>query len=152
MAGVPMLPPTSVGSPPAARISPASAVVVVLPLEPVMATIGPGKKSGGEFDFADDRLAVRRAWTSCGRIEGNARADDDQVLFLKGALAVAAGFDGDAVFEEQQNLVAQLASGLESETVTRAPCALRKSAEATPDLPRPTTRTLLSLRSMWAIS
>ena len=38
MAGVPMLPPTRVFLPPAAMISPASVVVVVLPLEPVMAT------------------------------------------------------------------------------------------------------------------
>jgi len=38
-----MLPPTSAGNPVAVMISPVSAVVVVLPFDPVMATIGPGK-------------------------------------------------------------------------------------------------------------
>ncbi len=38
-----MFPPTRVGSPPAARISPVKVVVVVLPFDPVMATIGPRK-------------------------------------------------------------------------------------------------------------
>src|SRR5882762_1162208 len=36
---------------------------------------------------------------------------------------------------------------LVSETVTRAPWSFRKRAEATPDLPRPTTSTCLSLTS-----
>src|SRR4051812_18166791 len=37
------------------------------------------------------------------------------------------------------------ACGFESETVTRAPRASKNSAAAAPDLPRPTTRILLSL-------
>src|SRR4029077_16057887 len=40
------------------------------------------------------------------------------------------------------------ASGLLSDTVTRAPRDFKKSAEATPDLPRPTTSTRLLLRSI----
>ena len=43
MAGVPMLPPTSAGNPAAVIISPVSVVVVVLPFDPVIATIGPGR-------------------------------------------------------------------------------------------------------------
>src|SRR6266566_7765586 len=43
IAGGPILPPTIVGYPPAPIISPASVVVVVLPLDPVIATMVPGK-------------------------------------------------------------------------------------------------------------
>ena len=43
IAGVPILPPTNAGSPAAVMISPARVVVVVLPFDPVMATIGPGR-------------------------------------------------------------------------------------------------------------
>src|ERR1700722_14115863 len=41
---------------------------------------------------------------------------------------------------------------LGSDTVTRAPCAFKNSADATPDLPRPTTSTRLSLSSIKVIS
>ena len=41
--------------------------------------------------------------------------------------------------------------GFASETVTRAPLACRKSADATPDLPRPTTSTRLLARSIKAL-
>ncbi len=97
-----MLPPTSVGNPPAATISPASAVVVVLPFEPVMATMLPGKKLRRQLDFADHGFAARARLHQRRRIHRNARADHDQILFLEGALAVAAGFDRNAVIEQQR--------------------------------------------------
>ena len=47
--GTPMLPPTSVGSPAAVRISPSSVVTVVLPLEPVTARILPLRKRPASY-------------------------------------------------------------------------------------------------------
>jgi hypothetical protein len=41
-------------------------------------------------------------------VEGNPRADHDQVLIAKSALAVLSGFDADAVIEQHRNLIAQL--------------------------------------------
>ena len=109
---------------------------------------GAGQKLGGQFKFADDRFADDARLHQLRRIEGHARANHDQILIAEGAVAVAAGFDRDAVLEEQENPLRSSASGFESETVTRAPRDFRKRAEATPDLPRPTTRTRLSLRSI----
>ena len=45
MRGLPMFPPTQVVNPAARHISPASAVVVVFPAEPVIPTTGAGQRS-----------------------------------------------------------------------------------------------------------
>ena len=73
-----------------------------------MATIGPGQELRGEFDFADDGFAERAGLHQRRRVHGNAGADDDQVLSAEGALAMAAGFDGDAMIEQNWDLFAQL--------------------------------------------
>ena len=111
MAGVPMLPPTRTGSLAAARISPASEVVVVLPLAPVMAAMA-GAETGCQLDFADYFFAEIARLDQLRGIEGDAGADYDQVLAAKGAVAVAAGLDGDSVLEEEQNFFAKLGFGL----------------------------------------
>jgi hypothetical protein len=45
-------------------------------------------------------------------IGGNAGTDDDQVLSAKGPVAVAAGFDGDAVVKQYRDFLRQLVSRL----------------------------------------
>jgi hypothetical protein len=54
---------------------------------------------GGEFDLADHRFSGSARLHQRGRVHGNTGADYDQVLSAEGALAVAAGFDRDAVIE-----------------------------------------------------
>jgi hypothetical protein len=105
--GTPMLPPTSVGRPAASRISPSSVVVVVLPLEPVMASILALEEARGQFQLADDRQAEALHLRQLGRVQRHAGADDDQVLAAEGEQAVAAGLDHDALFEQRGNLLGQ---------------------------------------------
>ncbi len=105
--GTPMLPPTSVGKPAAFRISPTSAVVVVLPLEPVMASDLALEEARGQFQFADDRQAEVLHLHQFGRVERHAGADHDQVLAAEGEQAVAAGLHHDALFEQGGNLLGQ---------------------------------------------
>jgi len=152
IAGVPMLPPTSVGNPAAVMISPVSEVVVVLPFEPVMATMGPGRNCAASSISPITVSPRARACTS-ERVHGNAWADHDQILAAKSAVAVASGLDGNAVIEQHRNLVAQFVAALS--VGDRHPRAMRlqKTApDATPDLPRPTTSTRLLLRSIQTIS
>ena len=66
----------------------------------------------------------------------------------KSPVAVATGFDRDPMLQQEQDFIAQFGSGFESDTVTRAPRDFKNSAEATPDLPRPTTSTRLLLSSI----
>ncbi len=106
MAGVPMFPPTSVLRPPEAMISPVSVVVVVLPLEPVMATIVSLQEARGQLDFADDRNAEAARVLQRSDIAGNAGAYHNQILIAEGALAVLAGFHRNAAVEQRRNFVA----------------------------------------------
>ena len=70
MAGVPMFPPTSVLRPPEAMISPVSVVVVVLPLEPVMATIFPCRKRAVSSISPMTGMPRRRACCSAATSPG----------------------------------------------------------------------------------
>ena len=58
---------------------PISAVVVVLPFEPVMPQIGPLKKIAREFHFADDRNALRARRLDRRDVDRHARREHDQV-------------------------------------------------------------------------
>ena len=67
ISGVPRLPPTNVGRRCARASSPVSAVVVDLPLVPVIATIGASMNRDGELDLAGDARRPRaRAAASSG--------------------------------------------------------------------------------------
>ena len=134
-------------------ISPARVVVVVFPFDPVIATMVPRQKLRRQFDLADHRLAQSTRLHQRRRVYRHARADHDKVLPAKGALAVSAGFDCNAVVEQHRNLFAELILRLgigNRNFALRAPC--RNKADATPDLPRPTTRTRLLARSIKAAS
>ena len=93
-------------------ISPASVVVVVLPFDPVMATIGPGRNCAASSISPITVSPKRTRLHQRRRIDRNARADHDQVLSAKGALAVAAGFDRDAMVEQHRDFVAQFVAAL----------------------------------------
>jgi len=61
---------------------------------------------GRKFDFSDNRLSKAARLRQLRRVEGHAGADYDQVLSVKGAVAVAAGFDGDAMLQQEQDFIA----------------------------------------------
>src|SRR3990172_1835129 len=67
---MPMLPPTKTGFSSARNISPRRAVVVVLPLEPVTPTIGPGQSSMNSVSMDQTGTPPRRASSSPGRSSG----------------------------------------------------------------------------------
>ncbi len=108
IAGVPMFPPTSVLRPPEAMISPVSVVVVVLPLEPVMATILPCEEARRQLDFADDRNAEAARVLQRADVAGDSGADHNQILIAEGALAVLAGFHRNAAVEQRRNFSREL--------------------------------------------
>ena len=56
----------------------------------------PGKKLGGQLDFANDRFAERARLNQWRRIDGNTGADHDQILSAESPFAVTSGFDRDA--------------------------------------------------------
>ena len=74
-------------------ISPASVVVVVLPFEPVMATMLPFRKRAASSTSPMTGMPQLARLHQLRNIERHARADDDQVLIAEGALAVLSGFD-----------------------------------------------------------
>ena len=102
-----MLPPTRVGNPASSRISPTSVVVVVLPLEPVMARILPLRKRAASSSSPMIGQPEAAHLGQLGSIERNAGADDDEVLAAEGEQAVAAGLDLDALFEQRGNVLGQ---------------------------------------------
>ena len=66
-----------------------------------------GKKLRGEFDFADYRLSQVARLHQLRRIGRHTGAHDDEVLPTKRAVAVAAGFDRDAMLQQEQDFIAQ---------------------------------------------
>ena len=103
-----MLPPTSALRPPAEMISPASVVVVVLPLEPVMATMWPFRNRAASSTSPITGMPALARVYQLRNVEGHARTDDDQVLIAKCAFAVLSGFHADAVIEQQRDFLAKL--------------------------------------------
>ena len=112
MAGVPMLPPTSVLRPPAAMNFAGERRGRGLAVRAGDGDDAAFQKARCQFDFADDRNAARARMDELRHVERHARADDDEVLIAEGALAVLAGFDADAVIEQHRNFLAQKLRGL----------------------------------------
>ena len=85
-------------------ISPARVVVVVFPFEPVIATIFLGRNWDASSispitgSPEGPRLHQRRG------IHRDAGTDYDEILSAEGAFAVSAGFDHDAVVEQDWDL------------------------------------------------
>ena len=82
-------------------------VVVVLPLEPVMATILPLRKRAASSSSPMIGQAEVAHLHQFRGVERHAGADHDQVLAAEGQQAVTAGFDHDALFEQGGNLFGQ---------------------------------------------
>ena len=70
------------------------------------------EETGRQFDFANNRRAFAPGLGELREIGGHSRADDDEVLVVEGALAVLAGFDRDALFEQRRNFILKLLLGL----------------------------------------
>src|SRR5215470_2597086 len=152
IAGVPMLPPTATGRPPAARISPASVVVVVLPFDPVMATIGPERFWAASSISPITDSPKERACTSGAASTGTPGLTTIRSCPRKvrspcppvSTVMPLSSRTGISLRSSSPLLV--------SETETLAPCRFRNNADATPDFPRPTTSTRFPFSSMEAIS
>ena len=76
--GVPMLPPTWTAMPDSRRMCPMSAVVVVLPLVPVMPMVRPLRNGAASSTSPMTRTPRRRASSSGGQIGGHSGGEDDQ--------------------------------------------------------------------------
>src|SRR5579859_2284591 len=152
MAGVPIFPPTSVGDPLAVMISPASVVVVVLPFDPVMATIGPGKNCAASSISPITLSPSERACTSGGASTGTPGLTTIRSCPRKvrspwppvSTVMPLSSSTGISLRSSSPLLV--------SDTETLAPCFFKNKAEATPDLPRPTTSTRFPFNSIDTIS
>ena len=107
-----MLPPTSAGNPLARNDLAGQGRGRGLAVRSGDGHDWPGQELRGEFDFADHGFAKSARLHQRRRVHGNARTDHDQVLSAKRALAVASGFDGDAVIEQHGNFIAQFVSAL----------------------------------------
>jgi hypothetical protein len=71
-----------------------------------------GEKLGRQFDFTNDILAKGTRLNQRRRIRGNAWAHDDEVLTAESALSMPARLHGNALIEQNRNLVFQLVLGL----------------------------------------
>ena len=151
----PILPATSVASPPRRHMAPASAVTVVLPLVPVMASTcalrgvaAVAQRLGEQFDIADHRHAARRRARAPAARQRHARADRDQI---------------DAVEQLRRRRRRSRSSACgtlaRSRRAAAAPRACRRRARArparasqraidSPVSPRPSTRRVLPFSSM----
>ena len=64
---------------------------------------GPWQKLSGQFDLANHRNAERTGLHNRWRVHRHAWTDDDQVLPVKGTVAVPASFNRNAVIEQHRN-------------------------------------------------
>ncbi len=143
-----MLPPTSAGNPAAAMISPTSVVVVVLPFDPVMATMEPGRNCAASSISPMTTSPRARACANFGASTGTPglttmRSWPRKVRSPWPPVSTVIPWSSSTGISLRSS-----SPLLVSETVTLAPCAFMKSAEATPDLPRPTTSTRLLFSSI----
>ena len=146
--GTPMLPPTRVGRPASLRISPSRAVVVVLPLEPVMATTLPLRKRAASSSSPMTGRPKLLTWTSSGVSRGTPGLTTIRSCRRKVSRPWP---PASTMMPSSRSAGMSLASASAlrtSETVTCAPLRRRNRAAARPDFPSPTTRTFLPLSSI----
>ena len=145
--GLPMLPPTKTRWPLWLIMSPTSSVVVVLPLVPLMATIGSLRKRLASSSSPIIGTDLLLASCNCGKFRGT----PGLTTMRSASVNSSAGWPPNA--NEHPSLEAESASepkssaGRWSVMVTRAPWSRRNSATARPVRASPTTSTFLSLRS-----
>ena len=121
-------------------ISPVRVVVVVLPFDPVMATIGPGRNCAASSISPMTVSPKRRACTSGGASTGTPGLTTIR-SWPRNVRSPCPPVSTVMPWSSRTGISLRSSSPLfVSETVTRAPCAFMKRADATPDLPRPTTR------------
>ena len=108
--GVPMLPATSTGRGCSDSSAPVSAVVVVLPLVPVMAMVSPSIARQPSSSSPISGRPRSRAGASCGPSQRHAGAHHDQVGALEGG-GVGAGVEAHAGGGQRRHLVPELIEG-----------------------------------------
>src|SRR3989338_4262222 len=148
MSGVPMLPPTCVRRPASPKILPSSAVVVVLPFEPVTATTVPRRKRQASSSSEMISIPFPRAWTRAGSSSGTPGLKTMRSAARKSASSWPAHFTLTPRARRAAASAATADSGLSSLTVTRAPRAARKRAAAAPVRASPTTSAFRSFSSI----
>src|SRR3990172_3068026 len=139
MSGVPMLPPTWVRRPASAKILPRSAVVVVLPFEPVTATTVPRRKRQASSSSEIISMPFPRAFPSAGRLSGTPGLKTMRSAARKSASSWPSQRTVTPRARRAAAPAATAGSGLSSLTATRAPRAARKRAAAAPVRASPTT-------------
>src|ERR1700678_1124902 len=134
--------------PEAARISPVSVVVVVLPLEPVMARMLPLRNCAASSSSPMTVNPKALTWTSSGVSSGTPGLTTIRSWRRK----VSRPWPPDSTMMPCSRRagisLAKAAAERMSETVTCAPCWRRNRAADRPDLPNPTTRTFLPFNSI----
>ena len=146
--GTPMLPATSVGRPASFSISPASTVVVVLPLEPVMARILPFRKRAANSSSPITGRPKLRACTSSGVCSGTPGLTTIRSWRRKVNRPWPPASTMTPSSSSAGISLASASAERTSETVTCAPCRRKNNAAASPDFPRPTTRIFLPFSSI----
>src|ERR1039458_3903018 len=146
--GTPMLPHTRVGTPDSLRISPSRAVVVVFPLEPVMATVLPRRKRAAS---SSSPMTGRPKFFTCTS-SGVSRGTPGLTTIRSWRRKVSRPWPPASTMMPSSikaGISLASASALRmSETVTCAPRRRRNNAAARPDFPSPTTRTFLPFKSI----
>jgi hypothetical protein len=129
------------------RISPTSAVVVVLPFEPVMASVLPLRKRAASSSSPMTGRPKALHLRQLRRIQRHAGADDDQILAAEGQQAVAAGLDHDALSSSAGISLASAGAAHVGDRNLRAALA-QKQRRRQAGFAQPTTRTFLPFSSI----
>ena len=141
-----MLPPTRVSRPAAAQMWPIRAVVVDLPLVPVMAMIFGRLCSGAALTVRAKSSMSPRISTPASRAFSTVQCGLGWVSGTPGDSIRAANFDQSAVVRSTTSRpsasAAARAAGFSSHSATWAPPALRACAAARPVRARPNTATV----------
>jgi len=146
-----MLPPTCTESFPASRIAPHKDVVVVLPFDPVIASVLPFR-----YWAASSNSPIIGSPKACTCTSSGVSSGTPGLTTIRSCLRNVKSPWPPASTAMPSSSSAGMsfpsASALRlSDTVTCAPLRRRKSAAARPDLPRPTTNTFFPFSSMLLI-
>src|ERR1700678_3012043 len=152
MTGKPIFPPTSVGRPASLKILPTSVVVVVLPFDPVIATIFPCRNRLASS--TSPIMGIPNALVCCTSGVSVGTPGDTTIKSCRRNVSNPCPPDSTMIpASSSAGISCASATALRASlTVTRAPRARRNIAADKPDLPSPTTNTLLFFNSIIAFT
>ena len=150
--GVPRLPPTKVDRS-SWKSRPVSAVVVLFPLVPVMATMGiPSRSRQANSTSPSTGTPARRAATSAGMVGGTPGDSTTRSAEVKSASSCPPSARVSPIPSRGASASATSAAPRRSVTVTRAPSRTASRAAAAPLRARPTTSTFFPASSRGTFS